>query len=393
MRTTKTRKDSAAKDFAHDPRILEHVARDLDLLGYAGEEATKKMVWLCACSRLLTDPWAVRLISPAGSGKSHLVKTVLQTLPFDSYREFSRITEQALYRMAEGEQSDLQHRLVTVAENEGSREADYPLRSLISEKRLELVTTIGGRSRTFIVQGPIAYIETGTRMRGNAETSSRLITLHLETGTDQTRFIQQAIARKYMMVQKVDSSAIIGRHHAFQKGLVAGTFVTIPFADRIAFPAHTELARREFAKFLSVIASVTLVHGKLRKQATRSGQLVLTATDEDYELARELAGWAIEKQMSGTLSDSEAAVLIELRAMARQNGDSVIVTRAQINRCMGASSRTTDRALQRLEERNIIERISGSNGRRYEYLFRLETDPGAISIRPQIMDRRRRRTS
>ena len=393
MKTARKRKDSAVEDFAHDPRILDHVARDLDLLGYAGEEATKKMVWLCACSRLLRHPLAVRLISPAGSGKSHLVKTVLQTLPPDSYREISRITEQALYRMAEGEQSDLQHCLVTVAENEGSREADYPLRSLISEQRLELVTTIGGKGTTLRVQGPIAYMETGTKMRGNAETSSRLITLRLETGTDQTRFIQQTIARKYMMVHEVDSSASIGRHHAFQKALVAGTFVRIPFAERIAFPAHTELARREFAKFLGVIASVTLIHGNLRKQVTRRSKLVLTATYDDYEVARELAGRAIEKQMSGTLSDSEAAVLTELRAMARQNGGSVIVTRADINRCIGASSRTTDRALQRLEERGIIERISGSNGRRYEYRFSLETDPGAISIRPEIIGRGRRRTS
>ena len=63
------------------PNLLDQAAVALDGLGYVGEDATKRLAYLVATSRLLARPLSAILMAPSGAGKSDLLdKLTLLTI-------------------------------------------------------------------------------------------------------------------------------------------------------------------------------------------------------------------------------------------------------------------------------------------------------------------------
>ena len=75
--------------------------------------------------------------SESSSGKSFLTDTVLKLFPPEAYISVSGLSPKALYY----DEEDYKHRMLVVAEAAGMGEdAEYTLRTLLSENRLRLKT-------------------------------------------------------------------------------------------------------------------------------------------------------------------------------------------------------------------------------------------------------------
>jgi ABC-type transport system involved in cytochrome bd biosynthesis fused ATPase/permease subunit len=73
-------------------------------------------------SRLLASPLAVVVQSSSAAGKTSLMDAVLGFMPAESRIRYSAMTGQSLYYMG---QTDLKHRILALAEEEGATRASY----------------------------------------------------------------------------------------------------------------------------------------------------------------------------------------------------------------------------------------------------------------------------
>ncbi|MGH9337772.1 MAG: toprim domain-containing protein, partial [Vicinamibacteria bacterium] len=118
-----------ALSFLKSPSLLDQVARNIDALGYVGEEVNKRLLYLVAISRKLSDPLSAVILSQSGAGKSGLTEVIEKLTPPEDVVLLTRLTPQSLYYVEAG---FLDQKLVIVEERYGSMEADYSIRVLQS---------------------------------------------------------------------------------------------------------------------------------------------------------------------------------------------------------------------------------------------------------------------
>lgn len=203
---------SDVQDFLHSRNILDVIDSDLTQLGVIGERRNKSLLYLAAISRRLENPIAVRLWSPASSGKSQLTRVIADLQLPDETKILSRVTRQSLYYIGRQNPDALAHRFVYLAESEGSRDAGYALRVLLSEKSLCLQTVIAGEPIEIELRGPISYVETGVEALTDVQVASRLFQLEMDVRTEQTLAVQKAMAQRAMDNTENEERAIIQRH-------------------------------------------------------------------------------------------------------------------------------------------------------------------------------------
>jgi len=62
--------------------LLDQVARDIDALGYVGEETNKRLLYLVAVlASKLEDPLSAIVLSQSGAGKSGLTEVIERLCP------------------------------------------------------------------------------------------------------------------------------------------------------------------------------------------------------------------------------------------------------------------------------------------------------------------------
>ena len=205
-------------------------------------EREGKLLFLAGTSRLLDRPISVAVKGPSSAGKSFLVEKVLSFFPAEAFHALTAMSERAL---AYGDEP-LKHRMLVLYEAEGMSGdiASYLIRSLLSEGcvRYETVekTPQGLQGRLIEREGPTGLIVTTTRDGLHPENETRLISLTLADGQDQTRAILAALADEDRR-DEVDRAP----WHALQRWIAAsGARVAVPFAPTLVSldPAHCRAA-------------------------------------------------------------------------------------------------------------------------------------------------------
>ena len=108
-----------------DPALVQRIVADFERVGMVGEQNNCLIGYLAAVSRKLDRPLAVIVQSTSAAGKSALQEAVLSMVPEEERVSFSAMTGQSLFYMGE---TDLQHKVLAVAEEEGAERAAYALK-------------------------------------------------------------------------------------------------------------------------------------------------------------------------------------------------------------------------------------------------------------------------
>jgi len=185
---------SEAMAFLEDPGLLERVVRDIEALGFVGEETNKCLLYLVAISRKLPDPQSAIVLSQSGAGKSGITEVIERLTPPEDVVLITRLTPQSLYYVAPG---FLDRKLVIIEERYGSIEADYSIRVLQSRKKLIAAAPVKDpqtgnlRTRIFTVEARAAFIEATTAASVNHENATRCFELMMDESVEQTRRIHE----------------------------------------------------------------------------------------------------------------------------------------------------------------------------------------------------------
>ena len=166
---------AAALDLLKDPKLLDRILADFERCGVVGEETNKLVGYLAAVSRKLDEPLAVMIQSSSAAGKTALMEAILAFMPEEERVKYSAMTGQSLFYLGE---TDLQHKILALVEEEGAQRASYALKLLQSEGELTIAST--GKDPTtgqlvtheYRVEGPVMIVLTTTAVEIDDELST-----------------------------------------------------------------------------------------------------------------------------------------------------------------------------------------------------------------------------
>ena len=293
----------AALSLLHRPDLLSAVTDAYRTLGVVGEETSALVAWLVLTSRLSDRPLGAVIQSSSSAGKSTLADAALSLMPGEECVSYSAMTGQALYYLGE---TDLCHKVLAIAEEEGAARASYALKLLVSEGRLSIAAAgkdpLTGRltTNTYEVAGPVALLMTTTSPEIDEELANRLLVLAVDEGRAQTRAVhaaQRTAETIEGLVARARRAEVVTLHANAQR-LLAPVAVVNPHAPSLSFADRATRNRRDNAKYLGIIRAVALAHQhqRERKQVVVEGKAVtyIEATEADVAAAESICAGVLD---------------------------------------------------------------------------------------------------
>jgi hypothetical protein len=209
---------------------------------------------------------------------------------------------------------------------------------------------------------------------------NRFLVLSVNETPDQTAAIHRQQRAAYMLNATArDVQAVRTRHQHAQR-LLEPLSVVIPWAEQLSFRTDQTRTRRDHATYLSLIASLALLHQHQRKRATRLRNGVaepcVVATAADLEWANRLATDALGARRESLLPQTRQ-LLEQLDAYVTKRCDEERVDRIDVRftqRELREALHWPDRALRRQLSRLVdleyvlVYRTGCGNQRVYQLL-------------------------
>src|SRR3546814_3141564 len=109
---------------------MDAILAGFALCGVGWEAGNIQTGYLACVWRLLDRPLAIIIQSSSAAGKSAMMDAVLAMMPSDAQVRYSAMTGQSLFYVGE---TNLKHRILAIAEEEGASSASYALKLLQSD--------------------------------------------------------------------------------------------------------------------------------------------------------------------------------------------------------------------------------------------------------------------
>jgi DNA primase catalytic core len=376
-----------------DPQLLDRILADFAACGVVGEETNKLVGYLAAVSRQLDRPLAVIIQSSSAAGKSSLMDAVLALMPDEDCVRYSAMTGQSLFYMGE---TNLKHKILAIAEEEGVAQAGYALKLLQSDGQVTIAST--GKdpasgllvTHEYRVEGPVMLFLTTTAIDIDEELLNRCLVLTVNESREQTRAIH-ALQRRRQTLEGLladEGRDDIVRLHRNAQRLLQPLAVVNPYADRLTFLDDKTRTRRDHMKYLSLIRAIALLHQYQREVRTvqHKGKAVryIEVTPADIatanRLAHEVLGRTLDElppQTRRLLTALHAWIADECQRQAIKRGD-LRFTRRQVRELTGWGDTQLKVHLGRLAELEYVltHRVLRGGGNEYELIYDAEGDAG-----------------
>jgi len=227
----------------------------------------------------------------------------------------------------------------------------------------------------------VALLLTTTRDDGDGELANRCLTLSVNEDPEQTAAIHQRQRAAYAHDgAPADAQAIRTRHQCAQR-LLQPLGVVIPWAAELTFRTDQTRYRRDHAKYLSLIASVTLLHQYQRLQIERVHdglvERCVVATLEDVEVANQLAAAVLAPRVEALLPQTRQLLEFLIRYVDERGARDGVprrdfrFTQRAVREACGWSDRALRRQLDRLVELEYVvaSRVPRGVQRHYQLLY------------------------
>ena len=383
-----------ALELLNDPDLLSRILSDFSRCGVVGEETNKLVGYLAASSRKLDKPLAIVIQSTSAAGKSSLMDAVLDMMPEDERVHYSAMTGQSLFYMGE---TNLKHKILAIAEEEGAENASYALKLLQSDGQITIASTGKDEStgnmvtKEYTVEGPVMLFFTTTAIDIDEELLNRCTLLTVNESREQTRAIHEAQRKRRTLEglqAKLEKSALIKLHRNAQK-LLRPLAVINPYADQLTFLDDKTRTRRDHEKYLTLIDTIAFIHQYQRDVKTVSTgdkqvsyiEVQLSDIETANRLAHEVLGRTLDELPAQTrklLKRIQNMVQSECKKQSVEQKD-YRFSRREIREFTGWSDGQLKIHCGRLTELEYLLVHRGGRGQNlvYELLFDGEDDEKA----------------
>jgi post-segregation antitoxin (ccd killing protein) len=293
-------------------------------------------------------------------------------------------------------ETNLKHKILAIAEEEGAEQASYALKLLQSEGVITIAST--GKNETtgdmetkeYRVEGPVMLFLTTTAIDIDEELMNRCLVLSVNESRDQTQAIH-AMQRKQQTLEGLlateDKKHIIDNHRNAQR-LIQPLLVANPYAEKLSFIDDKTRTRRDHLKYLTLIRSIALLHQYQRgtKTINHNGQRIeyIEATLSDIETANRLANEVLGRTLD-ELPPQTRRLLDHIHQMTTKHCKAEQIeqkdyrfTRRDVRERVGWGNTQLKLHLKRLEDMEYLLIHRGGRGQSfvYELLYQGEGEGG-----------------
>ena len=308
--------------FLKSPNLFDEIVKDMEKIGYVGEDLNKQLLYICASSRILDDPISILILSESAAGKSYLVETVEKLVPQKDVVATTSLSDQALNYV-----EDFMHKFFTLGESVHSDTVEHQIREMLSRKELSrLVTTKDektGKMSSRLVKTPmiVASVLSTTKQNLNPENLSRYFVTHIDESQDQTQRIHAAQRKKYSLDRHLEKLHVVPeifkKHQAAQR-LLRKILIVNPFGEFLDFPSHLMRTRRDNDRFMDLIACVCFLR-QYQKPVKWEGLTEYIECDiDDYRIAYNIMVKGILGAMMDDIPHQAVFLYDEVRRLLRQ---------------------------------------------------------------------------
>jgi len=378
---------TAALDWLKAPDLIARLEADMACCGVVGERTNLLAGYLAAVSRKLDAPLAVLIQSSSAAGKSSLMDAVLDLMPEEERIQYSAMTGQSLFYLGE---TDLQHKILAIAEEEGVRQAAYALKLLQSDGELTIASTgkdeASGNlvTKQYTVKGPVMLMLTTTAIDVDEELLNRCLVLTINESREQTREIHVRQRLKQTLeglLAETDRHHIIELHRNAQR-LLKAVHVVNPYAEQLTFMDDKTRMRRDHMKYLTLIRSITLLHQYQRPQktVTHRGETLtyIEVTQADIALANQIAHEVLGRTLDELPPQTRRLLMLvqawvaERCVVTAQKRNELRFTRREVREATHWGDTQLKVHLARLVELEYVVAHRGLRGLTHEYELRYD---------------------
>jgi hypothetical protein len=302
-----------AMELLRAERLLSRAAADMKRLGHVGEFAAKKLALICAVSARSGRPIQPSTHAQSAAGKNALWDTALSLLPPEMVVRRSGLSAKALFRT----QANLKGAVLYIQEVSGSEDAEYTIRVMQSDGRLEYEATEkmpdgGMKNVVYQTEGPTVVVQTTTKGHLHPENETRVFPIYIDESEEQTSRIVGSILKEAAGggLDEGERQRILLRWRDAIR-LLEPAEVVLPYAERIEIPSSPLRIRRDARRLIDVVRVIAWLH---QHQRERDAEGRILATEEDFREALELVSESLRRAWQ-TLTPAEEKVLETIKGL------------------------------------------------------------------------------
>jgi DNA primase catalytic core len=275
--------------FLKKPKLLQNINELIGKSGVVGEEKSRIFLFGIAATYKMENTLHALIQGTSGSGKTHLLATIMDFMPPEDTISLTRVTESSFYNYGEYE---LQNKLIGMEDFDGLEEkAELAFRELQSKGMISSSTSgkneHTGQITGYVkkVFGPIASLSATTKGEIYEDNMSRCFLLSVDESPEQTKRIIKYQNEKAAGLIDTTKEKEIREFLRNCMRLLQPLEVVNPFANKIDLPSEAQKIRRLNDLFQSYVKQMTLLNQYQRKKDVQ-GRLI---TDkEDVKTAIEI---------------------------------------------------------------------------------------------------------
>ena len=361
---------AAAINYLKAPNLLARTNEGIAKTGVVGEVNNRLLMYLVFTSRLREQPLHIISLGASGTGKTYLQEKIAELIPEQDKLEITILSDNAFYYF---EQKALANKLVLIEDMDGAENVLYPLRELMSKKRISKSVTIKDnkgtlRTITLKVEGPICVAGTTTKEKIYEDNANRSILIY----GDNTRAHQE----KIMNYQRAVSAGQIAHHEEERVKEMFRNMQTVlkpikvrnPYAEQLKIPQEVFKPLRTNTHYLQFIECITFYHQWQRHKRIdkNTGEAYIETTLEDIAAANELLKDVLLSK-ADELSGACRTFFEVLKAHLLKGGRASFYAK-EIRETMRISYPTLKRHLLQLTTNGYLKIVGGNKYQQgYEY--------------------------
>jgi len=276
-------------NFLKSKNLLSEINELIGKSGVVGEEKSRIFLFGIASTYKMENTLHALIQGTSGSGKTHLLATIMDFMPPEDTISLTRVTESSFYNYGEYE---LQNKLIGMEDFDGLEEkAELAFRELQSKGMISSSTSgkneHTGQITGYVkkVFGPIASLSATTKGEIYEDNMSRCFLLSVDESLEQTQRIIKYQNEKAAGLIDTTKEKEIREFLRNCMRLLQPLQVVNPFANKIDLPSEAQKIRRLNDLFQSYVKQITLLNQYQRKKDVQ-GRLI---TDkEDVKTAIEI---------------------------------------------------------------------------------------------------------
>lgn len=356
--------------YLSQPDLLKRTNEDIAKSGVIGEEINRLLMYLVFTSRLRENPLHVISLGASGTGKTYLQEKIGELIPESDKLEITMLSENAFYYFG---QQELKNKLILIEDMDGAENVLYPLRELMSKKRISKTIPIKDskgnlKTITLQVEGPICVAGTTTQERIYEDNANRSLLLYLDGSNKHQEQIMDNQRRMSAGEINIKEQEEVQELFKDIQSVLKPVNVRNPYAPQLKIPQEVFKPLRTNTHYLQFIECITFYnqYQRAKKIDCQSGSDYIETTIEDIEHANKLLKGVLLAKADELSGACRKFLEMLKKHLLKEQKQSFYAS--EIRSALRTSPTTLKRHLYNLLSNGYIKIVGGDKFRKgYEY--------------------------